>query len=334
MYYNYNKILSYNAFINILIGERGVGKTYGASKMVINRFIKKGEQFAYIRRYKPELKKATSQFFEALNNNNEFPEHTLYNKSDKFYCDNEICGHAMTLSTAQDLKSSNFSKVTTIIFDEFIIEEGQKKYYLQNEVIVFLNLIETIARMRDIKIFMLGNPANIFTNPYFLYFDLSLPFNNDIKTFKDGLILLQYMKNEEYRKIKKQTKFGKLISGTSFEDYAINNKMLNQNNNFIERKQGSAKFSFAFIYNNEYFGVWFDYNVGKIYVSNDYDKNSPFVFACTLKDHSSNTMLINSAKKYSCWKTFIENYGLGNVRFENMKIKYVVQELFKIMLTK
>lgn len=56
MYYNYNKILSYNAFINFLIGERGVGKTYGASKMVVNKFIKKNEQFAYIRRYKSDLK--------------------------------------------------------------------------------------------------------------------------------------------------------------------------------------------------------------------------------------------------------------------------------------
>ena len=72
---------------------------------------------------------------------------------------------------------------------------------------IFLNLIETIARMRDIKVFMLANPANIYTNPYFLYFELSLPFNNDIKLFKDNLILLQYMKNEEYREEKQKTKF-------------------------------------------------------------------------------------------------------------------------------
>ena len=67
----------------------------------------------------------------------------------------------MTLSTAQDLKGSNFPNVTTLIFDEFIIEEGQKKYYLHNEVFVFLNLIETIARMRDVRVFLLGNPANV-----------------------------------------------------------------------------------------------------------------------------------------------------------------------------
>ena len=32
MYYDYNKVLSYNAFFNFIIGERGVGKTYGWKK--------------------------------------------------------------------------------------------------------------------------------------------------------------------------------------------------------------------------------------------------------------------------------------------------------------
>ena len=169
----------------------------------------------------------------------------------------------MTLSTAQDLKGSNFPNVTTLIFDEFIIEEGQKKYYLHNEVFVFLNLIETIARMRDVRVFLLGNPANVYTNPYFLYFNLSLPFNNDIKLFKDNLILLQYMKNEEYREAKKKTRFGKLVSNTSFEDYAINNKILNDNKNFIERKSGSAKFSFAFIYEENTFRCMVRLEIGQ-----------------------------------------------------------------------
>lgn len=253
MYYNYNKILSYNAFINILIGERGVGKTYGASKMVVNKFLKKNEQFAYIRRYKSDLKEGSTQFFEALKANNEFKEHNLYPKGNKFYCDDKVCGYAMTLSTAQDLKGSNYPNVSTIIFDEFIIEEGQKKYYLQNEVFVFLNLIETIARMRDIRVFLLGNPANVYTNPYFLYFNLTLPYNSDIKTFKDNLILLQFMRNDEYREAKRQTRFGKLVANTSFEDYAINNKALNDNQNFIEHKKGTAKFSFAFIFNENTF---------------------------------------------------------------------------------
>ena len=77
MYYDYSKILSYNALLNFLIGERGVGKTYGAVKFVTKQFINKNEQFAYIRRYKPELKKAVPNFFEALESNNEFEGHVL-----------------------------------------------------------------------------------------------------------------------------------------------------------------------------------------------------------------------------------------------------------------
>lgn len=132
----------------------------------------------------------------------------LLTNGNKFYCDSKICGYSMTLSTAQNLKSSNFNKVKYIIFDEYLIEEGQH-HYLKNEVVNFLGLIETIARMRDVKIFMLANAITV-TNPYFLYFDLHLPYNNDIITFKDGLILVQYMKNEEYRKAKKETKFRKI----------------------------------------------------------------------------------------------------------------------------
>lgn len=334
MYYNYNKILSYNALLNILIGERGVGKTFGAVKFVTSQFIKKKEQFAYIRRYKSDLKEGVETFFTSVNKKEIFKNHNLSAKHNKFYCDGDVCGYAMTLSTAQDLKSSNYDDVTTIIFDEFIIDEGQKKHYLQNEVETFLNLVETIARMRKVRIFLLGNAGNIVTNPYFLYFDLSLPFNNDIKTFKDGLILLQYMKNEEYRKAKSETPLGRLVAGTSFEKYAIQNQDTHLNKNFIDHKQATSKFSFAFIYNDETFGVWFDYILGKVFVSKDFMKDTPYMFATTLKDHTENTLFLSSAKKYNCWKQFIENYQLGNVRFENQKIKNIVTDLIKKIILK
>lgn len=122
--------------------------------------------------------------------------------------------------------------------------------------------------------------------------------------------------------------------GTSFEDYAINNKNLNDNKNFIDKKQATSKFSFAFIYNGETFGVWVDYSLGLVFVSSDYMKNNPFLFACTLADHSPNTLLLTSIRKYNCWKVFIESYKLGSLRFENMKIKNITTELIKKIITK
>lgn len=72
---------------------------------------------------------------------------------------------------------------------------------------------------------------------------------------------------------------------------------------------------------------------GKIFVSNDYDKNAHFFFACTLKDHRPNTMLISSMKKYSCWKTFADNFKMGNVYFESQKIKHVTNEVFRLVMS-
>lgn len=73
---------------------------------------------------------------------------------------------------------------------------------------------------------------------------------------------------------------------------------------------------------------------GKVFVSLDYDKYSPFIFSITLNDLSPNTMMINSLKKYNFWKTFIENFKLGNVYFENQKIKHVVYDVIKIYYNK
>lgn len=326
IYYNYNRIISYNAFLNILIGERGVGKTFGASEFVTKEFIKKKKQFVYLRRYKTELSKSLKKFFESLVKEDKFPEHQLTTKGNTFLIDDEVAGYGMTLSTAQQLKSSNFNDVYYIIFDEFLIEEGQG-HYLKNEVFSFLGLIETIARMRDIKIFMLANAVSEI-NPYFLFFDLTLPYNNDIKLFKDGMILLQYMKNEMYREAKSKTKFGRLVADTEYDDYANKNKFSDDNRNFIEHKSGSSKFIFSFIYKGEQLGVWVDYNNGKMYVSRDYIDNG-LCFATTTEDHSPNTMLFSIAKKYNCWNSFIQSFKLGNVFFENVKVKNISKEVLK-----
>ena len=331
IYYNYNRVISYGALLNMLIGERGVGKTFGASELVTRDFIKKQRQFVYLRRYKSELSKSSKKFFSALITENKFPDHQLEVKGNTFYIDEKVAGYSMTLSTAQQLKGTNFDKVYYIIFDEFLIEEGQG-HYLKNEVFSFLGLIETIARMREIKVFMLANAVSEI-NPYFLFFNLTLPYNNDVKLFKDGLILLQYMKNEKYRQAKKETKFGKLISGTEYEDYSVNNKFYDENKNFIEKKSGNSKFSFSFIYKGNILGIWIDYENGKMYISNDYLDNG-LCFATTTDDHSPNTMLYSIAKKYNCWNTFVQNFKLGNVYFENMKVKNISKEVLKNIIVR
>ena len=58
IYFTLQKIISYNALLNFIIGERGVGKSYDSKIFVAQRFIKRKKQFVYLRRYKTELKEA------------------------------------------------------------------------------------------------------------------------------------------------------------------------------------------------------------------------------------------------------------------------------------
>lgn len=329
MYYDIHKILTYNALLNILVGERGVGKTFSTSEFVTNEFIKKKHEFVYVRRYKTEISKSTKKFFDALIVEDKFPNNKLEVKGNTFFIDDNLCGYSIALTAAQAQKSVNFSRVKYIIFDEFILENSSS-HYLKNEVEVFLGLIETIARTRDVKVFMLGNAVTPY-NPYFLFFNITMPYNNDIKTFKNGLILVQYMKNEEYRNFKRETKFGKLISGTEYEEYAINNSFRLEKENFIAHKSGCSKFSFSLKYKDNILGVWLDFKNGKVYVSNDHLDNGN-IFACTNEDHTPNTMLLSVAKQYKGFKILINNYKLGNVYFENHKIKNLCNEIIRLLL--
>lgn len=323
IFYDYQRILSYNALLNFIIGERGVGKSYGAKKYVAKRFIKKGKQFVYLRRYKTELKQAMMKngnpvFFEQIKNDPELKNHKLSNKNDTMYIDGNLCGFAMPLSVANILKSSSYENVDTIIFDEFIIDKGNY-HYLQNEVIQLLDVIETVARLRDIRVLFLGNAISI-TNPYFTFFNLSLPYNSDIKTFKDGLIAVNYIKNLKYREVKKTTRFGKLIDGTEYGKYAIDNEFLRDSKSFIRKKTKCCKFYFILVLNGKYYGVWCDYQNGLMFISNDYDPNCPVKFSINPDDHNESTLLIR-CRTSPFFKSIIEHYRLARLCFENQQIK-------------
>ncbi len=328
-WYSLQRVLSFNALINIIIGERGVGKSFSCKQHVINRFIKKGEEFVYLRRYKTELKTSVPHFFDDIVEKNIFPGVNFKVKGNLFYINDKVAGYALPLSTANILKSTSFAKVKAIVFDEFIIDKGCYRYLL-NEVETFLDIIETVARLRDIKVFMLGNAISI-TNPYFTYFNLSLPYNSDVALFKDGSILVNYIKNENYREIKRASRFGKLIDGTEYGKYAIDNEFLRDSKSFIKKKEKHCKFYFILIINGKYYGVWNDYKNGVMYISEDYDPNCPVRYALNTKDHNESSILIR-VRNSPLIRSVIDHYRLARLCFENQKTKNVIiNELSKYL---
>lgn len=338
IFYSGEKILSYNALLNLIIGERGVGKTYFWKTFAVKRFLNKNKQFAYIRRYDTDLEASVgsssdNKFFEQIKN--EFPDSTFKitksKKVRKLYIDNKICGYALPLSAADSLKSSSYENVDIIIYDEFMLKEGSTQHYLRNEPEIILDLIETIGRLRDIRVFCLGNAISS-TCPIMSYFDLSLPYNTDIRLFKDSTIAVEYIRNEKYREVKKASRFGKLIDGTRYGKYAIDNEFLLDSKSFIKKKDNYAKFYFMLIINGKSYGVWRDFKNQLIYISNDYDPNCLVKFALHEEDHNESTTLARVRSNF-WFKQIMDYYRVGRLCFESQSVKnLVMQELNRYLI--
>lgn len=325
MWYNLRQTLSHNCLFNFIVGNRGSGKTYSFKEWAIDDFIKSGKQFIYLRRYQSELDAVKQSLFNDIASNDKYSHLKITIEGDNFYIDGELAGFAMALSRATTFKSSSYPLVNKICYDEFIIEGG-KVGYLKNEVRNFLDFYETIARMREVIVFFLSNAITMY-NPYTLYFDLQLPYGKLVAKKND--VLLELVQNPEYIQAKKQTRFGRLIEGTEYADYAIENAFLLDNNSFIERKGKSAHYYFTFIYEGKNYGVWVDNKVGKMYVSEDVDTSCCVCFSLTLDDHTPNTMFLKAKRKQTMFKIFLEQFEIGNVRFENKLIKRMCLDIIK-----
>lgn len=325
IWYSYDRVLSYHAMMNYILGERGVGKSYGLKKYLLNRFKKKGKQFIYLRRYDTELKKSLkdNEFFKDIETDEAFINDEMCAKGDKFYMNGEVCGYAIPLSKASIYKSVPFPNVDIIMYDEFLIDNATY-HYLPDEPEKLLDFMETVGRLRNIQVFLLGNSISI-VNPYFDYFNISLPYGSDIKTFKEGLILINYIKNEKYRKVKKESNFGKLIDGTKYSNYAIDNEFLKDNNNFIKKKSPKSKFFFNLILNGHTYGVWMDYETANMYISKHYNADNPVSITFNYKDHTENTIMLKSRSVF--FQNVVRHYEKGCLFFDNIQIKSDVTNL-------
>lgn len=350
MFWNPGRTLTHNRLVNIIVGNRGGGKTYGAKQYAIERFITKGEQFGYIRRYKEDSKDSMMRFFDDIKD--KYPDYEFKSDTKHFYIrkkpltenkrwtDKDIAGFGFILSTASNKKSIPYPNVTTLIFDEFLLDKGNVRY-IDNEPIKLLNLYETIARPGTghprVLLFMLANAISI-TNPYFLYWDLRMPTKQDkngkyIWKHPTRPILVEDVRNEAFIDSKRNTEFGELVDGTTYADYSIDNKFILDDYTFIEKKGTKARYLFTFIYKDNKFGVWCDFNEGRMWVSYDTDPSYYLVYTLTLKDHRPNTMFLKNKSKQTAFKSFIENYKMGNVFFETIDIKNITYEVIQMTLS-
>lgn len=351
MFWNLRRTLTHNMLINVILGNRGGGKSYGAKEYAIDNFIKKGEQFGYIRRYKDDIKESSVQFFKDIEM--KYPDYEFKSDGKYFYIrlkpanenekwnEKDIAGYQFILSTANNKKSIAYPKITLLIYDEFLLDKSGNQRYINNEPVALLNLYETVARPGTdhprVVLFMLANALSV-TNPYFLYWDLKMPDKQDkngkwIWKHPTRPILVEDVRNEKFIDKKRNSEFGRLIEGTTYSNYSIDNKFLLDSDTFVEKKSPKARFYFSFVYKDNKFGVWADFTNGTMYVSKQYDPSYPLVYAITMKDHKPNMLFLKNKNKSNHFKVFLDAYQAGTLRFESVNIKNMCYEVIKLALS-
>jgi len=309
IFIDYEKILSFNRLFYLIMTIRGTGKTFGAKKLAISRFLKKHMEFIYLRRYKEELKKLTKndgfKFFEDLVNNNVFPDHTFKIREGLISVDDKVAGYITSLSTATIEKSISYAKVTLIIFDEFIIAKSNY-HYLPDEVQAFLEFYETVARLRDnVIVLFLANKISV-SNPYFIYFKVPFSTADIIKVGNE--ILVYKVTKDKFIETKKKTRFAQLVKNTNYGAYLTDNEFLKDNDSFLGNKSGKSRCIFIMIYKNYELGVWFDNKDRTLYLSSDTDPKCQIKYSLRIDDHTSNYQYLSGIAAEPLFKFFIESY--------------------------
>ena len=327
MYYSRNDLLSYNALFNFVVGERGTGKTYQFKDWAISDFIKNGNQFVYVRRYKTEFKDIGNFFDDIIK---KYPNHKFSIGYGKFFIDNKIAGFYIPLSVAITKKSVAYPNVNKIGFDEFILEKSSL-HYLPNEVNAFLGLYETIARDRNnVRCLFMANSVTLI-NPYFLFFDLQVSKTKRFWTFKNNDLVVELTDLEEFREHKKQTRFAKIIDGTDFSKYSIDGEFVADNYEFIENKTPNSYYLFTMVYKGENIGIWCDSKSGLMFVSNKVDLTYPLKYAITTNDHKPNMIVLSNKYSREKIKVLTKMYEYGCLRYESLKLKSMMFDIFKLL---
>lgn len=318
MWWSRAGILSHNRIMNMVLSNRGGGKTYDCTRWSIDDYKRKKRQCVWVRRYQTELDEMlqNGKFFDAVRHL--YPDDELTVEGNTGLINGEVAIYFVALSTSRQLKSNNYPQVNKIIFDEFIIDKGPVSY-LKNEVEVFLDLYETVARTRDnVRAVLLANAVSI-VNPYFLFWNIK-PDTRKRYTVK-GQVCVELFTDADFVDAKKRSRFGQLVEGTRYGDYAIDNQWLVDNSTFVAPKSKDAEFMLGMKYNGIMYGFWADYTEGLIYVNRQYDPYSYSLYCLTKADHDANLLLIKTLGANKRVKRIVFAFQHGLLRFEDMVVK-------------
>ena len=354
-YYDWEKTISYDADVTMVVGSRGLGKTFGLRLSCIKRCIKlqkSGNQRRYVEivRTKNQLSVVSDNYFSRLSRMPELKDYVF--KSDSHYMwwsdapDEEndkpkwhLLGYFVAMTVYQIDKTRTFDYVDRLIFDECILDRQDRSHrYLPNEFAILANIVDTISRERKDTdslrphVYLLGNAVDI-SNPYFARYGVGTDVSYGYRWYAGKTFLLHFVDSSEYNSDKAVgTVAGRMLAGTVAGKENIENIFHNISNEFVLKKPKRSKFMFGIVLDGKKFGIWSDTKEGYYYVTTKVPNNTDRpIYALSYEDNRVNYIAAN--RLHQVMRGFSEMYWLGIVRYDSIDAKrdfYRVLELLGI----
>ena len=353
-YYDGTKLLSMKDIygnkpeIYMCTTNRTGGKTTYFGRLLVNRFLKRGDKFILLYRFKYELDDVANKFFKDIKtlffNGFEMTDekeqlgiyHTLHieNNTDKTYGrstdgkfefkpgDRLECGYAISMNSADQLKKNShlFSDAKIMLFDEF---QSETNKYCPDEVKKFISIHQSIARgqgeqARYLPVIMIGNPVSLI-NPYYVELDICARLRNDTHFLRgDGFVLEQGF-NKSASQAQKESGFNRAFSKNSYIEYSTEAIYLNDNLAFIEKPEGRNRYICTVVFEGVEYALREYLIEGIVYVDNSIDSTCPNKVVLTTDDHKENFVMLRRSEPIRNNMRFF--YMQGAVRFKDLRCK-------------
>lgn len=339
-YYDGTKLISLKDIngmdpdVYVCQGNRTAGKTVYYNSLLLNKFLKKDQQFMLLFRKVYEMDGALESFMGKLRCKGYKADYKTINMArgfiKLFIINDKTAGFATYLGGANVVKKYSylFENVWNVLFDEFQPEDSK---YLEKEIDKFRSIRTSVARgagkrNRDVKFYLVSNAVSL-VNPYYNAMGIGKRMKPDSKFIRGNGWVFESTYNQTAANEQMDSAFNRAFGMDDYAKYSIMNCYLADNDNFIEKRTGGMKYVCNIIVDGSYYGV-FLCNDGIYYCSQKVNKNFGIVYVVETNYHSENTIRIERTDVVIAMLKKAFDYGM--IRFENLMCKNALLQLMFI----
>lgn len=314
-------------------GNRTGGKTVWFSRLLVNRWKKKGQKFGLLYRFNDDMSDVAETFFKDINalffpGDEMESEIRAKGKYHELFYNGEPCGYSLAINNADWLKRKAhlFSDIENLFMDEF---QSETNHYCPDEVTKFRSVITSVARgrgehVRHVPVFLCSNTVTLL-NPYYSAMGISDKLRADTKFLRGDGYVLENAFVESAATAIKESAYARAFIDDSYTAYAAENVYLNDNYAFVEQPKGRGKYSLTVKYMNKSYALYEYIDSGIIYVTDKVDLSFPRKIALTTDDMNINYLMLQKNAPLIIYLR--ELFAKGCFRFRNLESKQMCLKL-------